>query len=87
VSAAVEEQAREIVARAMTLPPDVREEVALELLGSVDHPPEDPEEVKKAWQEELARRMKAVEDGTMRTYSMEETMAYLRQTVSERGPR
>jgi putative addiction module component (TIGR02574 family) len=82
-----QDHVRDIVAEAMKLPPDVRESVALELLDSIEESPEDPEAVKKAWQEELERRMKSVRDGTVRTYSVEETMAYLRQTIAERDGR
>jgi putative addiction module component (TIGR02574 family) len=77
------DEARELIDRALKLPPADRERIAHELLDSV-YPPEDPEEVKKAWRAELQRRVDAIQNGTMKTYSIEETMAYLRQECAER---
>lgn len=79
-----EHNARGIVEEASKLPPGLRHRVAIEILDTLHEPPEDPEEVKKAWQEELERRVREVEDGTAKTYSLEETMAYLRQSLVER---
>lgn len=78
------QEARELVERAMKLSAPIREKIANELLDSV-YPPEDPEEVKKAWRAELQRRVDAIQNGTMKTYSIEETMAYLRQALAERN--
>ncbi|HVL13778.1 MAG TPA: addiction module protein [Gemmata sp.] len=76
-------EARDIIERALQLPPVERERIAHQLLDSV-YPPDDPEEVKRAWRAELQHRMDAIRDGTMKTYSVEETMAYLRQALAER---
>ena len=76
-------EARDIIERALQLPPVERERIAHQLLDSV-YPPDDPEEVKRAWRAELQRRMDAICDGTMKSYSVEETMAYLRQALAER---
>ncbi|MFO0849611.1 MAG: addiction module protein [Gemmataceae bacterium] len=84
--AATEDLARTVIDLGMKLPPDARETVALELMESVDFPPEDPEVVKRAWQEELARRVKAIDEGKVKTYSVAETMAYLRQVIAEQSP-
>ena len=77
-------EAREIIDRALKLSPPERETIARVLLESV-FPPDDPEEAKKAWRAELQRRMDAIDNGTMKTYSIEETMAYLRQQCAERN--
>jgi putative addiction module component (TIGR02574 family) len=80
-------EAESILDRAMKLPPVAREHVGLRLLESIEWPPEDPEEAKTALRAELQRRMDAIASGTMKTYTIEETMAYLRQESAERnGP-
>lgn len=79
-------EARDLVERALRLPPVVREQIAHQLLDSV-YPPEDPEEVKKAWRAELQKRFDEIKNGTVKTYSIEETMAYLRQSLAERRAR
>lgn len=75
-------EVRDLIDRAMKLPPEVREQIAHDLLDSV-YPPEDPEQVKTAWRAELQRRMDAIQNGTMKTYSIEESMAYIRQSLAE----
>lgn len=77
----------EILDQALRLSPGEREHVGLRLLESIEVPPEDPEEAKKALRAELQRRMEAIEAGTMKTYSIEETMAYLRQESAARNER
>jgi putative addiction module component (TIGR02574 family) len=79
-------QARELIDRAMRLSPAARQSIALELLESLQGPPEDAEEVRKAWKAEIARRIEAVRNGTMKTYTLEETMQYLRKVVDEGRP-
>jgi putative addiction module component (TIGR02574 family) len=79
-------EARELFARALKLPPALREGIAIDLLESVDEPA-DEEAEEKAWREELARRIESVQNGTAKTYSVEETMAYLRQALAERESR
>jgi putative addiction module component (TIGR02574 family) len=77
------EEVRDLRERALKLPPDVREQLALEMLGSVRASEEDSAQAREALRAELQRRMDAVAAGTMKTYSVEETMAYLRQVVAE----
>jgi putative addiction module component (TIGR02574 family) len=79
-------EARELIDRAMRLSPIARESIAFELLDSLHGPSEDPEEVRKAWKAEIARRIEAVRNGTMKTYTLEETMEYLRKVVDEGRP-
>lgn len=74
-----QERARDLVAQAMALPPAVRESVALKLLESIEDRPADADAVKTAWREEIARRIEAVRNGTMKTYTLAETMDYLQQ--------
>jgi len=84
MSATTTPAVREIIDRALQLSPADREQIANELLDSV-YPPEDPEVVKNAWRAELQRRIDAIDNGTMKTYSLAETMAYLRQASAERA--
>ena len=70
----------ELVERVLKLSPESRGR----LLGLLDPPPTpawaaDPD----ALRAELQRRIEAVENGTMKTYTIEETMAYLRQVAAE----
>lgn len=81
------EEVRDLRERVMKLPPDAREKLALDVLRSVEQPPEDAEAARQAFREELQRRMDAVEAGTMKTYSVEETMARARRALAEgNGP-
>jgi putative addiction module component (TIGR02574 family) len=51
-------RARDVLSRALELPLKQRARIAQELIHSLDEdPPEDPEEVAKAWGEEIARRL------------------------------
>lgn len=83
MSTLLEAQAKTVYDLGIQLPADSREVVALQLLESIDYPPEDPEEVKRAWQIELQRRVDEIESGRAKTFSLEESMAYLRQVVAE----
>lgn len=54
-----------------------------EVIDSLGPPPSRLWTDRAYWHAELTRRVEAVENGTMRTYSIEETMAYLRQVAAE----
>lgn len=79
-------ETREIVDRAMKLSRAARESVARELIETLDEVSEDVERDKQAFREELARRIEAVKNGTMKTYTVEETMDYLQTVVDEAQP-
>jgi putative addiction module component (TIGR02574 family) len=53
-----------VLADALRLEPDSRADVAAELLASLDGPT-DPD-AEKAWDAEIARRIAAIESGTIR---------------------
>ena len=74
-------EAQDVLDRAMKLPAAEREVIARRLLDSIDAPPSDADW--DYWKLEIERRIKAVESGTMKTYSIEETMAHLRQVAAE----
>ncbi|MBY0512326.1 MAG: hypothetical protein K2P78_00255 [Gemmataceae bacterium] len=78
-------EARELIERALTLPPAIRERVGLELLWSVDPPPNSDADW-AYWKAELVRRSEAVENGTMKTYTIEEAMAKIRKEREDREP-
>ncbi len=75
-------EVRDVLDRALKLSVAERELIAHRLLDSV-HPPPNTFESEDALRAELLRRIKAVENGTMKTYTLEETMAYLRQVAAE----
>jgi putative addiction module component (TIGR02574 family) len=76
-------QAGEILERALQLSVAEREFIALRLLDSIEPPP-NTFESKEALQAELKRRIEAVENGTMKTYTLEEAMAKIRSAREER---
>jgi len=73
----------ELVDQLMKLSPDDRVELGNILLDSVEYPGMGPDEIKQAWRDESARRIEAVRNGTMKTYTLEETMEYLQKVVDE----
>jgi putative addiction module component (TIGR02574 family) len=77
------QEAREVVDRAMKLPPAVREGIALQIIQSLEPTPTDADNDLRA---EIARRLEAIKDGTMKMYSLEETMTYLQSVVDEDRP-
>jgi Putative addiction module component len=79
-------EARELIDRALKLSPIARESIAFELLESLEGPSEDPEEIKRGVREEIIRRVEAVRNGTMKMYTIEETMEYLQKIVDEARP-
>ena len=76
-------ETRELIARARKLSPAAREKLVQELCDDVDGPENDPEAIKQAWREEIRRRIEAIQNGTMKMYTIEETMAYLQTVVDE----
>ena len=58
----------DILAQVLALPLKQRARLARELIVSLDEgPPEDPEDVAKAWDEEIARRGDDVRSGRVKT--------------------
>ena len=62
--------AQAVLADALRLDPEVRAEIAAELLASLDGP-EDPG-AEAAWEAEVQRRIAAIESGEMKLESWEE---------------
>lgn len=74
---------KEVEAQAMALSARERGELANRLIASLDGDPEGtPEEIAKAWDEEIARRVADMETGNTRWNSADEVMARLRQKLT-----
>jgi putative addiction module component (TIGR02574 family) len=65
------QDATELLKRALALPEEERAELAGSLLESLDGPPEDPEAVEAAWNEEIARRIEDLDSGKVKTVSLD----------------
>jgi putative addiction module component (TIGR02574 family) len=70
--------ANEIIAAAMTLPPEARAQIADQLLDSLD-----PEraEIDAAWQTEIETRIREVEEGRAQLIPHDQAMAQVRQRL------
>lgn len=67
---------------AMQLPVKERSELAHRLIVSIDSEPDGtPEEIAKAWDEEIARRVADMEAGRTRWIPADEVMARLRRKI------
>jgi putative addiction module component (TIGR02574 family) len=74
---------KEVEAQAMALSARERGELANRLIASLDGEPEGtPEEIAKAWDEEIARRVADMETGNTRWNPADEVMARLRQKLT-----
>ena len=67
----------ELAKDALELPSDQRLRLARILLDLSEDNPECAAEVESAWEEEICRRMKAVEEGTAQARPLEEVFAEL----------
>jgi len=65
------QEAAELLNRALALTAEERAELAGSLLESLDGPPEDPEAVEAAWNEEIARRIEDLDSGKVKPVSLE----------------
>lgn len=62
----------ELREKALQLPPDDRARLAKMLIDSLDEEVEDQSEVRKAWREEISRRLTEVREGTVETIPWEQ---------------
>ena len=65
------QDATELLNRALALAAEERTELAGSLLESLDGPPEDPEAVEAAWNEEIAHRIEDLDSGKVKTVSLD----------------
>lgn len=83
---ATEQEVRDILDRVRKLPPEVREDIAHELLDELEPAGPQPftsEAVRLAWKEEIARRIAAYERGELVVMTAEEVMAQLEADQQE----
>jgi putative addiction module component (TIGR02574 family) len=74
------QDATELLKRALALTAEERAKLAGSLLESLDGPPDDPEVVEAAWNEEIARRIEDLDSGKAKTVPWEE----VRQRISSK---
>jgi putative addiction module component (TIGR02574 family) len=77
-------EVRAVLDQAMKLSATERAVIGRVLLDSV-YPPPNTYESADALRAELQRRIEDVESGKVKTHTLEETMAYLRQVATEGG--
>jgi putative addiction module component (TIGR02574 family) len=75
--------AKKILESALSLPAEDREHIADELWDSLEHG-DDETSVEKAWEEEIARRSKEIDEGRAEFVSWEEVKAEIAKRLSER---
>lgn len=64
-------QTHEIIEQALKLKADERSEIVDRLLQSLDKPDAD---IDRLWGEEAVRRVRALDDGRMKTYALDEVL-------------
>ena len=71
----------ELESEVLGLPPGDRARLAQRLLESLDESVEDPVEVERAWDEEIARRVAELEAGKVELIPAEQVFAELRSRL------
>ena len=61
---------KEILGQALNLSPEDRAKLVLDIISSLDGPPDN--DVERAWVDEIERRVKEVQDGTVELLEWEE---------------
>jgi putative addiction module component (TIGR02574 family) len=79
------QEAGELFGRALKLSPDLREQLAHDLLATVDPPPGRPWSDRDYWKAELARRIADVESGAVTPLTREEAEAQVREAIRKLG--
>jgi putative addiction module component (TIGR02574 family) len=73
---------QDIEAAALQMPPEERGRLASRLLQSLEPAPNDsPENIAKAWDEEIARRIEAMDAGVTEPIAYEQVRADLRAMI------
>jgi putative addiction module component (TIGR02574 family) len=75
--------AKQIIEAALKLDPVDREQIADALWDSLEHG-DDEASVEKAWEEEIARRSKEVDEGRAETVAWEDVKAEIAKRLGER---
>ena len=74
-----------LVEACLQLPPAAKTKLAKLLTEPAESAP--PFEISEEWKAEILRRVAAVRSGEMKTYTLEETMAYLERVDRENRPK
>lgn len=78
----------DLKARALQLTPSERDELVAALIASIDGEPEGtPEEIARAWDEEIERRIAELDSGKTASIPMEEVLAEIRALIASHGKR
>lgn len=78
----------ELKARALELSPSDRDELVRTLIASIDGEPEGtPDEITRAWEEEISRRIADLDSGKTVAIPFEEVMAEIRAMIANHGKR
>lgn len=72
----------DVLARALSLDPQARAELAAELLASLEGPPDADAEA--AWEAEIRRRVSAIEAGTVKLEPWEALKARIEKALRQR---
>ena len=75
--------AKKVLESALSLPANDRERIADELWDSLDHG-DDNASVEKAWEEEIARRAKEIDEGRAEFVGWEDVKAEIAKRLRER---
>ena len=75
--------AKKILESALSLPPDEREQIADELWDSLEHG-DDETSVERAWEQEIARRSREIDEGRAEFTSWEDVKAEIAKRLGER---
>jgi putative addiction module component (TIGR02574 family) len=74
---------KEIIEAALKLEPEEREQIADALWDSLDHG-DDEASVEKAWDDEIARRSKEIDEGRAELVAWEDVKAKIARRLGER---
>ena len=75
--------AKKVLESALSLPAEDREQIADALWDSLEHG-DDEASVEKAWEEEIARRSKEIDEGRAEFVSWEDVKAEIAKRLGER---
>lgn len=79
---------KDLKARARQLSPSDRDELIRALIASIDGEPEGtPEEIARAWEEEISRRIADFEGGRTKGIPAEEVFAKIHTLIANHGKR
>jgi putative addiction module component (TIGR02574 family) len=81
------ERARQLLEQALKLPTTERADLAALLLESLDEGADDPAQVEQAWREEIARRVRDLQEGRVKPIHADEVFARARDALASQRAR